>query len=505
MSTVIHPTITAAGRAAALSASNLGLELELTHVSFGTGHYDPIGDETALEDEVSPRIPIAGGSRPTPTQVRMIAAWRADTGTHEIGEVAFWAGTVLFAVWSRADGTVLATKTPGVDFVLFNDLSLTQVPPGSVNVLIDPDVSAALAALGVHEGDPNPHTQYVRHAEFIDAQAHLWCLVGGTANALELAVPADVLVTAYAQGQVFRFMAAAANTDEVTADVEGLGPVPVYKSGSDPLAPADIRPGAIYDLIYDGAAFQLAGGVGGGAFFKRFEYVATAGQTDFAAVYTPGNILVLHNGREIGTDSYTAADGAVVTLSYPAAAGDDVQVIAFGVFNVADTYTKGEYAALHASEAEAQAGTSLLRWMSPSRVVTTLRALVAQASETLRGTLRIGTQAEVNAGSLDDVAVTPKKLRWGFTHSWGVNNYIVLPSWLGGLVIQFGSFTVTNTTQAVTFPIAFPAACRGVLMSQSPLTSGFSEVAQPDDVTTTGFNMYTNVGSGTVWWLAIGQ
>jgi len=106
-------------------------------------------------------------------------------------------------------------------------------------------------------------------------------------------------------------------------------------------------------------------------------------------------------------------------------------------------------------------------------VVVTVKKLwgwVKQASETVLGMMKVATQAQTNAGLLDDVAVTPKKLRAGFSVSLTVNGYILFPTWLGGLIIQWGSATYGQTvvgdgtaTVAFTFPIAFPNATLGVI------------------------------------------
>ena len=83
----------------------------------------------------------------------------------------------------------------------------------------------------------------------------------------------------------------------------------------------------------------------------QFQFNATGGQTTFsgaAAVggtlsYTVGALLVSLNGVLLESGSeYTATDGSSVVLVDPAAAGDELNVYAFGNFLVADTYSRGE-------------------------------------------------------------------------------------------------------------------------------------------------------------------
>lgn len=109
------------------------------------------------------------------------------------------------------------------------------------------------------------------------------------------------------------------------------------------------------------------------------------------------------------------------------------------------------------TQAQAEAGTDNTTAMTPVRVFQALRSAAASATEVLRGVLRIGTQAEVEAGTLDDVAVTPKKLRMGFAASLTPNGYVAFPSWLGGLIIQWGGVIQPSSGKTtVSFPIAFP-------------------------------------------------
>ena len=96
--------------------------------------------------------------------------------------------------------------------------------------------------------------------------------------------------------------------------------------------------------VYDGGAF-IAASSAGGASLINYHYTATASQTAFSGSddnsntlsYTVDNLIVTKNGivLEVGTD-YTATDGSTITLSVGAAAGDEINVVAFKSFTTAD-------------------------------------------------------------------------------------------------------------------------------------------------------------------------
>lgn len=91
--------------------------------------------------------------------------------------------------------------------------------------------------------------------------------------------------------------------------------------------------------------------------------------------------------------------------------------------------------------------------------VASLAALTAQATEVTNGTARLASQSEVDSGVVDNAIVTPKKMRWGFSAQFGTNGYMVFPTWLGGLILQYGSSATTTESAEVRFPIAFPNRC----------------------------------------------
>jgi len=70
-------------------------------------------------------------------------------------------------------------------------------------------------------------------------------------------------------------------------------------------------------------------------------YTATGGQTSFAANYSVGYVNVYLNGVKLllGTD-FTATNGTTVVLTTGATAGDIVDIVAYNIFTIADTYTQ---------------------------------------------------------------------------------------------------------------------------------------------------------------------
>lgn len=119
-----------------------------------------------------------------------------------------------------------------------------------------------------------------------------------------------------------------------------------------------------------------------------------------------------------------------------------------------------------ASQFDAELGSDNLKPMTSLRVLQAIAARLISATESISGISKIASQIQTNEGTDDSNYVTPKKIRFGFSIRLEANGYIKLPSWLSGLIIQWGEGsvnTVTDSTQSVSFPIPFPTACFQVI------------------------------------------
>jgi len=93
-------------------------------------------------------------------------------------------------------------------------------------------------------------------------------------------------------------------------------------------------------FVWSGSSWAAAGSAVNGT-AERQEYVATSGQTNFSATYDVGFVDVYLNGSKlIPATDFTAGDGATIILSTGATTGDNVSIIAYGAFEIANVYTQ---------------------------------------------------------------------------------------------------------------------------------------------------------------------
>jgi hypothetical protein len=127
--------------------------------------------------------------------------------------------------------------------------------------------------------------------------------------------------------------------------------------------------------VYDGSQW-LEASAAQQALLVTYEYVATAGQTTFSGAdangatlsYVANSISVSLNGAVLRPgDDYTASNGTSIVLGSAASLNDELVVIAFAVFNVANTYTQSQVDGFLAGKQASDAELTTLAGMSSSR------------------------------------------------------------------------------------------------------------------------------------------
>ena len=139
--------------------------------------------------------------------------------------------------------------------------------------------------------------------------------------------------------------------------------------------------------VYTGSGWVSAGSSVNGT-SERQNYTATAGQTVFAANYDSGYVDIWLNGIKLvegSSEDFTASTGTTVTLTTGANVGDDVSIIAYGTFTLADHYTKVQTDARYYQQSQLYTQTQ------------TDAGFVDQTSETGAAKIPTGTTAQRDA------------------------------------------------------------------------------------------------------------
>lgn len=290
--------------------------------------------------------------------------------------------------------------------------------------------------------------------------------------------------------------------------VAGSNPTTLAGYGiTDALKKGDYGLGGITAPVAPVDTVGLAGGF----------YFFGAGETTLANYISLINVPYGNNRytAQIGFTQGTAEPVMLVrTCASEGAFGPTREIYHSGNFSPADKADKattlGGYGIPIASKPEAEAGADNAKPMTALRVFQAIAKVVVQATETAFGWLKIATQDQVDAGLDDTAAVTPKKIRSGYGYSFGASSFIALPTWLGGLVVQWGSaVSDASGVAVVTLPATFPYGAFQVV--PNVLSSSFSTYSiNRASSTASSFTALTTssniaVGGASFGWLAIGR
>ncbi len=190
--------------------------------------------------------------------------------------------------------------------------------------------------------------------------ARSWSLGDLVALRLNAGVVTDAFArtyTAEASETAAAASAAAAAASYDSFDDRYLGP-----KASAPTTDNDgnaLLVGALYFKTTAPAGMQVWDGAAWGAMSVQktrslYRFVATAGQTTFSGTdsnsntlgYDVGMIDAYLNGLHLDQTDYTASNGTSIVLASGAALNDELVIVVFGAFEVANTYTQAQTDAL---------------------------------------------------------------------------------------------------------------------------------------------------------------
>lgn len=129
----------------------------------------------------------------------------------------------------------------------------------------------------------------------------------------------------------------------------------------------------------------------------------------------------------------------------------------------------------------------------------TITAAATQATEAVAGGARVATQAQVDAGTDDTAYITPKKLRNGFSILLSSTGFIAFPTWMGGLIFQWGILTTVNGTVTATFPLAYVYGAYMVTGHEAGTSISQTSHIRLDTISTTTFQLVSNAANSFTW------
>jgi hypothetical protein len=268
--------------------------------------------------------------------------------------------------------------------------------------------------------------------------------------------------------------AAAAETAYDSFDDRYLGP-----KSSSPTLDNDgnaLLTGALYFdttsekmKVYTGTAWVDAGSAVNGT-AERYVYTATAAQTTFAVTYDVGFVDVYLNGVKLVVSvDFTASSGTNIVLATGATAGDIVDIVAYGAFSVANTYTQ---AAADAKFLDAASNLSDLADASTARTNLGLGTAAVMAGPS--GTI---------VGTTDSQTLTNKTIEAGvFTNGYTEETVVANTGTAYTIDLANGTVQYLTLTGNCTYTFPTPVAGQSFILVQRQDGTGSRTVTWPATV-----------------------
>ncbi len=172
-----------------------------------------------------------------------------------------------------------------------------------------------------------------------------------------------------------------------------------------------------------------------------------------------------------------------------------------------------------ASAVEVAEGNNTEKVVTPKTLAQRLGNFLRQAREDDYGVVKLATLDELVAGTNQEKVVTPGKIRYGVSWLFGARGHFAFPTWLGGMVINWGLETGIPTAvdgagevgpvRDVTLSLAFPQEGFGVLATMAFHTMNVRAANAPGAALLSRSvvrlqNNYT-ASPGAIFWVAFGN
>ena len=310
-----------------------------------------------------------------------------------------------------------------------------------------------------HTGVSNAtvRTNYASAADVQDGSLTYLTSISGT-NTIVATGP--VGMAAYAIGQVFRFIAAGANTGAATLNINTIGAIALVKLNGSPLVAGDIPSGAILSVAYDGTNFQLQSTLGVSSFSAGATGLTPS--TASTGAVTLAGVLGKLNG---GTGALTA------TISFVARATNVVTITTSGVHG----FVTGDYVTV-----AAVTNTGFNGNFTVASTPTTTSFTYAQTGSTVGTTADTGTVTDLSYVNLTTNVTGTLYPNFGGT---------------GASTLPTGNLLVGNATSTVSTVAPAVNGQSIIVTAGSSVTAGAFVIGATYTITSVGTTSFTSIGA----------